>query len=130
MVLKKRVCSRCGHEETETILAHHTFTAGGCDKCGTYLYADDDDYQIYIYVYSSIEDALNDDENKKVLYFSFPASTEISEIDLTSLIRMKSNYTTKTVSYLILDGDTFEQNGDLYSMADLKRDSPIYIVVE
>ena len=129
---KKRVCSRCGHEEIETIPAHHTFIAGGCDKCGAYEHNKEDDYQIMAYVYSSKDDAKKG-ENETVLYFSFPASTEISKISLNSLIHMKSNYTKKTVSYNIIAASAFEEDEtNLYSMKDLDLDNsgPMYIVVE
>lgn len=91
--VKTYTCSN-GETRTETIPAHHTFIAGGCDICGAYKHNKEDDYQIKAYVYSSVEDAKKG-ENETVLYFSFPASTEISKISLNSLIHMKSNYTKK-----------------------------------
>lgn len=121
-------CSRCNEAKIENIPAHHTFIAGGCDKCGAYEHNKEDDYQIKAYVYSSVEDAKKG-ENETVLYFSFPASTEISEISLISLIHMKSNYTTKTVSYVIY-GSEAEKDENLYSMIDLETGSPISIIVE
>ena len=83
------------------------------------------------YVYSSVEDAKNS-ENERVLYFSFPASTEISKISLNSLIHMKSNYTKKTVSYNIIAASVLEEDEkNLYSMKDLDLDNggPMYIVI-
>ena len=38
--VKTYKCSRCNETRTEDSPAHHTFIAGGCDKCGTYQYAD------------------------------------------------------------------------------------------
>ena len=153
---KTRKCSRCGETETVEIdalghdwvlenendnihkctncetTADHTFIAGGCDKCGAYEHNKEDDYQIKAYVYSSVEDAKKG-ENETVLYFSFPASTEISKISLNSLIHMKSNYTKKTVSYNIIAASVLEEDEkNLYSMKDLDLDNggPMYIVVE
>lgn len=126
-------CSRCSHiDETEVI---HNFEAGGCDICGAYEHNKEDDYQIMAYVYSSVEDAKKGEkgENARVLYFSFPASTEISKISLNSLIHRKSNYTKKTVSYNIIAASVLEEDEkNLYSMKDLDLDNggPMYIVVE
>ena len=75
--VKTYKCSRCDETKTENIPAHHTFIAGGCDKCGAYKHNKEDDYQIMAYVYSSVEDAKKDEkgENARVLYFSFPKNT-------------------------------------------------------
>ena len=130
--VKTYKCSHCNETRTEVSPAHHTFIAGGCDKCGAYEHNKEDDYQIKIYVYPSINDGKNN-TNKEVLYFSFPASTEISEINLNSLIHMKSNYTKKTVSYNIIAASVLEEDEkNLYSMKDLDLDNggPMYIVVE
>lgn len=150
---KKRVCSRCGHEEIETIPAHHTFIAGGCDKCGAYEYNEEDDYQIMAYVYSSVEDAKKD-ENKTVLYFSFPNdTTDIPqivignngpEITIDNLIQMKSGYVGRTVKYFgyqinwflqdIEGNQEYHRNTKLLTNLENKdasnNVSPIYIVIE
>ena len=133
--VKTYKCSHCDETKTENSTAHHTFIAGGCDKCGTYEHNKEDDYQIRAYVYSSVDDAKKGEkgENARVLYFSFPASTEISKISLNSLIHMKSNYTKKTVSYIIIAASVLEEDEkNLYSMKDLDLDNggPMYIVVE
>ena len=67
--VKTYKCSRCDETKTENIPAHHTFIAGGCDKCGAYEHNKEDDYQIMAYVYSSVEDAKKDEkgENARVL---------------------------------------------------------------
>lgn len=142
---KKRVCSRCGHEEIETIPAHHTFIAGGCDKCGAYEYNEEDDYQIMAYVYSSVEDAKKG-ENERVLHFSFPNDTtdipQIVTIDgqlcitIDDLIQMKSGYVGKTVRYFNFTSrngllnrieNKREYSGDPELLTNLKQ---IYIVIE
>lgn len=140
---KKRVCSRCGHEETEIIFTHHTFIAGGCDKCGAYEHNKEDDYQIMAYVYSSVKDAQNS-ENERVLYFSFPNNTtgipQIVTIDgylcinIDDLIQMKSGYAGKTVKYFNLTSLQYlledEYQGDPKLLTELKQSSSIYIVIE
>ena len=130
-------CTICGHAETEKVTVSR-FVAGGYDgdipaetenpEEYRYQYKEEDDYQIEIHVYTNIEDHRYG-TNKEVLYFSFSASTEISKISLISLIHMKSNYTTKTVSYLIT-GTVAEKDENLYSMIDLETGSPIPIIVE
>lgn len=107
--VKTYKCSRCDVLRKKDSPAHHTFIAGGCDKCGAYEHNKKDDYQIKAYVYSSVEDAKKG-ENETALYFSFPASTEISKISLNSLIHMKSNYTKKTVSYNIIAASVLEED--------------------
>lgn len=93
-------CSRCNETKTETIPAHHTFIAGGCDKCGAYEHNKEDDYQISLSIYSSEEDT----KPIKTLYFSFEKDSlsDYSEIEidnegaiwveLSSLLQMKPNY--------------------------------------
>lgn len=139
--LGKIICVDCEKviDEQATI---SRFVAGGYDgdipaetenpETYHYQYNKEDDYQIKAYVYSSVEDAKKG-ENETVLYFSFPASTEISKISLNSLIHMKSNYTKKTVSYNIIAASVLEEDEkNLYSMKDLDLDNggPMYIVVE
>ena len=136
-------CSRCDETKTENIPAHHTFIAGGCDKCGAYEHNKEDDYQIMAYVYSSEEDALND-KNERVLYFSFPNdTTDIPQIvtingylyiTINDLIQMKNEYIGKTVKYCSLNGLQYllenKYQGDPGLLTELKQCSPIYIVVE
>lgn len=93
-------CSRCDETKTENIPAHHTFIAGGCDKCGAYEHNKEDDYQISLSIYSSEEDT----KPIKTLYFSFEKDSlsDYSEIEidnegaiwveLSSLLQMKPNY--------------------------------------
>ena len=145
-------CSRCDETKTENIPAHHTFIAGGCDKCGAYEHNKEDDYQIKAYVYSSEEDALND-KNKRVLYFSFPNDTtgipqivigkNGPEINIGDLIQMKSGYAGKTVKYFSFQINWFLQDieekreypSESIPLTDLENkdlsnnNSPIYIVV-
>ena len=120
---KTRKCSHCGETETVEIdalghdwvlnenddthkctncetTAHHTFIAGGCDKCGAYEHNKEDDYQISLSIYSSEEDT----KPIKTLYFSFEKDSlsDYSEIEidnegaiwveLSSLLQMKPNY--------------------------------------
>ena len=150
---KKRVCSRCGHEEIETIPAHHTFIAGGCDKCGAYEHNKEDDYQIMAYVYSSVEDAKKG-ENETVLYFSFSNNTtgipqivigkNGPEITVDDLVQMKNGYVGKTVKYFSFQINWFLQDieekreypsesiplTNLENKDVLNNVSPVYIVIE
>lgn len=160
-------CSRCGGTETVKIdalghdwvlenenddthkctncetTAHHTFIAGGCDKCGAYEHNKEDDYQIKAYVYSSVEDAKKG-ENETVLYFSFSNNTtgipqivigeNSPKITINNLIQMKSGYVGKTVKYFTLNSLQYlledEYHGDPESLTELKQYSSIYIVIE
>ena len=93
-------CSRCDVLRKEDSPAHHTFIAGGCDKCGAYEHNKEDDYQISLSIYSSEEDT----KPIKTLYFSFEKDSlsDYSEIEidnegaiwveLSSLLQMKPNY--------------------------------------
>lgn len=162
-------CSRCGETETVEIdalghdwilekenddthkctncetTAHHTFIAGGCDICGAYEHNKEDDYQIMAYVYSSVEDAKNS-ENERVLYFSFPNNTtdipQIVTINgslyiiINELIQMKNEYIGKTVKYYNFNGyenflerikDKKECPREPIHLTELKL---IYIVIE
>lgn len=145
-------CSRCDETKTENIPAHHTFIAGGCDKCGAYEHNKEDDYQIMAYVYSSVEDAKKG-ENETVLYFSFSNNTtgipQIVTIDgylcisIDDLIQMKNEYIGKTVKYFtssqikLSQIDCFEYLGDPKPLTLLEEKDitntivlPIYIVIE
>lgn len=98
--VKTYKCSRCDETKTENIPAHHTFIAGGCDKCGAYEHNKEDDYQISLSIYSSEEDT----KPIKTLYFSFEKDSlsDYSEIkidnegaiwvELSSLLQMKPEY--------------------------------------
>lgn len=98
--VKTYKCSRCDETKTENIPAHHTFIAGGCDKCGAYEHNKEDDYQISLSIYSSEDDI----KPIKTLYFSFEKDSlsNYSEIEidnegaiwveLSSLLQMKPNY--------------------------------------
>ena len=143
--VKTYKCSRCDETKTENIPAHHTFIAGGCDKCGAYEHNKEDDYQIMAYVYSSVEDAKKG-ENETVLYFSFPNDTtdipQIAkgeygpEITINNLIQMKNEYIGKTVKYYNFNGyenflerikDKKECPREPIHLTELKL---IYIVIE
>lgn len=133
--VKTYKCSRCDETKTENSPAHHTFIAGGCDKCGSYEHNKEDDYQIMAYVYSSVEDAKNG-KNETVLYFSFPNDTTDLCISIDDLIQMKDGYAGKTVKYFnfnspydfleIIDLNV-EYSGATELLTNLKC---IYIVVE
>lgn len=144
--VKTYKCSRCDETKTENIPAHHTFIAGGCDKCGAYEHNKEDDYQIMAYVYSSVEDAKNS-ENERVLYFSFPNDTtgipQIVKgeygpaITTNDLIQMKNEYIGKTVKYFAFEPQDFTTQIDSFyyenwtsKLEELDRNSPVYIVVE
>ena len=154
--VKTYKCNRCDKTKTEDSPKHHTFIAGGCDKCGEFEHNKEDDYQIKAYVYSSVEDAKKDEkgENARALYFSFPNDTtgipQIvkgeygPEITINNLIQMKSEYVRKTVKYFSYQINWFlqdieekkEYNGatklltNLENKDSLNRNLPIYIVIE
>lgn len=141
--VKTYKCSRCDETRTEDNPAHHTFIAGGCDKCGAYKHNKEDDYQIMAYVYSSVEDAKKG-ENETVLYFSFPNDTtgipqivigkNGPEITVDNLVQMKNGYVGKTVKYFTLNSLQYlledEYHGDPEPLTELKQYSSIYIVIE
>ena len=67
------VCHNCGATKVE-----HTFVCGGCDKCGTYEFDGEDDYQLEIEIYNKVSYDLKtcndwfDNKNKvDTVYFSF-----------------------------------------------------------
>ncbi len=148
--VKTYKCSHCNKTRTEDSTAHHTFIAGGCDKPNCplrYQYADEDDYQIMAYVYSSVEDAKSD--NKEVLYFSFPNDTTgipqivtingYPGIDIEDLIQMKNEYIGKTIKYFNPNGyknfleiinSNREYSRDPMTLTELDFYSRIYIVIE
>jgi hypothetical protein len=156
--LGKIVCVDC-EEVIDEQAEISRFVAGGYDgdipaetenpETYRYQYNDEDDYQIMAYVYSSVEDAKNS-ENERVLYFSFPNDTtdipQIVTIDgldgylfitIDDLIQMKNEYIGKTVKYFDFAGysdflnkikyKTEHLREDLILLTSLKR---IYIVVE
>ena len=150
--VKTHKCSHCNKTRTEDSTAHHTFIAGGCDKCGAFEHNETDDYQIMAYVYSSVEDAKSD--NKEVLYFSFPNDTTgipqivpingYLAITIDDLIQMKNEYIGKTVKYFTFQrnwllqfiDEKWEYQGDPNLLTELENKSlgnnvsPLYIVIE
>ena len=152
--VKTYKCSHCDETRTENNPAHHTFIAGGCDKPNCplrYYYANKDDYQIMVYVYSSVKDAKKDEKGKngRVLYFSFPNdTTDIPqivigqngpEIIIDNLIQMKSGYVGKTVKYFdfyshhsLLENidNEWVYPGERIPLKNLDNNSSISIVVE
>ena len=152
--LGKIICVDCEKviDEQATI---SRFVAGGYDgdipakienpETYHYQYNKEDDYQIMAYVYSSVEDAKNS-ENETVLYFSFPNDTkgipQIVTIDgylyisIDDLIQMKNEYIGKTVKYYNFNGyenflerikDKKECPREPIHLTELKL---IYIVIE
>lgn len=150
-----RTCTRCGYSERETVVTSR-FVAGGYDGTiptdvenpETYRYQYNN-YQIYAYVYSSVEDALNN-RNARVLYFSFPNDTTgfsqivtingFLTITIDNLLQMKNGYVGKTVKYFAYDsptlleyignGRTYNSSEEVELLTDLDSNSPIYIVIE
>ena len=152
--LGKIICVDCEKviDEQATI---SRFVAGGYDgdipaetenpETYRYQYNKEDDYQIMAYVYSSVEDAKNS-ENERVLYFSFPNNTtdipQIVTINgslyiiINELIQMKNEYIGKTVKYYNFNGyenflerikDKKECPREPIHLTELKL---IYIVIE
>lgn len=126
---KKRVCSRCGHEETEIIFTHHTFIAGGCDKCGAYKYSET---QVKVYVYTFNEEKeLND---LGILYYSFEETDKTME--LNDLLHLKPEYKDYTVAYCCYqffpnsDSKYILTSNGRYSPWEDKLNSPIGIIIE
>lgn len=90
--VKTHKCSRCDETRIEDITAHHTFIAGGCDKCGTYEYSGT---QVKVYVYTlTKEEELND---LGILYYSFEETDKTME--LNDLLHLKPEYKDYTVAY-------------------------------
>ena len=96
------------------------------------------------YVYSSVEDAKNS-ENERVLYFSFPNNTtDIPQIvtingslciSIDDLIQMKNEYIGKTVKYSNLNGPQHLSDDEYYGTPEpltaLENNGhQIYIVIE
>ena len=142
--VKTYKCSRCNETRTEDITAHHTFIAGGCDKCGAFEHNETNDYQIVAYVYTSLDDAKADNENRETMYFSFPKNVvengyitfvgEDPQITITDFIHLKSKYRTSTVKYFAYTtGDIYKDliwEDDNKFLKDLDQENPIYIVIE
>lgn len=85
-------CSRCDETRTEDNPAHHTFIAGGCDKCGAYKYSET---QVKVYVYTFNEEKeLND---LGILYYSFEETDKT--MNLNDLLHLKPEYKDYTVAY-------------------------------
>lgn len=153
--LGKIVCVDC-EEVIDEQAEISRFVAGGYDgdipaevenpEAFRYQYNKENDYQIIAYVYSSVEDAKKE-ENERVLYFSFPNDTtgipQIVTIDgdlcitIEDLIQMKNEYIGKTVKYFACDQnslnqlDAFEYSGDFnFLTALVNRGLPVYIVIE
>lgn len=152
-----RTCKRCGLTENNTQTeVTSRFVAGGYDgndvptedaETYHYLYKGADDYQISAYVYSSVENAKNS-ENERVLYFSFPNNTKDipqivignngPKITIDRLVQMKNEYVGKTVKYFAYDYNTLLENintsfnypKDSELLKGLDSGSPIYIVIE
>lgn len=105
-------CSRCDVLRKEDSPAHHTFIAGGCDKCGAYKYSET---QVIVYVYTFNEEKeLND---LGILYYSFEETDKT--MNLNDLLHLKPGYTDYTVAY---DSFSFSPNDTLKE--DLKTQDP------
>ncbi len=152
---KTRKCSRCGGIDTVKIdalghdwvlenenddthkctncetTAHHTFIAGGCDKCGAYKYSET---QVKVYVYTFNEEKeLND---LGILYYSFEETDKT--MNYNDLLSLKPTYKDYTVSYCetSFNPSTMKdnlKNGSPYitdEESDLGYESPIGIIIE
>ncbi len=125
-------CSRCDETKTENIPAHHTFIAGGCDKCGAYEYSGT---QVKVYVYTFNEEKeLND---LGILYYSFEETDKT--MNLNDLLHLKPEYKDYTVAYCetsFINPSKMKdnlKNGNPYitdEESDLGYESPIGIIIE
>ena len=122
-------CSRCDETKTENIPAHHTFIAGGCDKCGAYKYSGT---QVKVYVYTFNEEKeLND---LGILYYSFEETDKTME--LNDLLHLKPEYKDYTVAYCCYqffpnsDSKYILTSNGRYSPWEDKLNSPIGIIIE
>lgn len=122
-------CNRCDKTKTENIPAHHTFIAGGCDKCGAYKYSGT---QVKVYVYTFNEEKeLND---LGILYYSFEETDKTME--LNDLLHLKPEYKDYTVAYCCYqffpnsDSKYILTSNGRYSPWEDKLNSPIGIIIE
>lgn len=100
---KRRVCSRCGYEEIETILAHHHVdyeTSGYCETCEEYkfenrftvrVYTSKDEFIADEYTYSGRLSSNNENNNSyDECKFSFESKNPSMTLD--TLIHKKLRY--------------------------------------
>lgn len=125
--VKTYKCSRCNETRTEDSPAHHTFIAGGCDKCGAYEYSGT---QVKVYVYTFTEDKeLND---LGILYYSFEETDKTME--LNNLLHLKPTYKDYTVVYCEYYFNPNKKdnlkNVNPYIPWEDKLNSPIGIIIE
>ena len=125
--VKTYKCSRCNETRTEDSPAHHTFIAGGCDKCGAYEYSGT---QVKVYVYTFTEDKeLND---LGILYYSFEETDKTME--LNNLLHLKPTYKDYTVAYCEYYFNPNKKdnlkNVNPYIPWEDKLNSPIGIIIE
>ena len=125
--VKTYKCSRCNEIRTEDSPAHHTFIAGGCDKCGAYEYSGT---QVKVYVYTFTEDKeLND---LGILYYSFKETDKTME--LNNLLHLKPTYKGYTVAYCEYYFNPNKKdnlkNVNPYIPWEDKLNSPIGIIIE
>lgn len=127
--VKTYKCSRCDETKTENIPAHHTFIAGGCDKCGAFEYSGT---QVKVYVYTFNEEKeLND---LGILYYSFEETNKTME--LNDLLHLKPEYKDYTVAYCCYqffptsDSKYILTNNGRYSPWEDKLNFPIGIIIE
>lgn len=66
--VKTYKCSRCNETRTEESPAHHTFIAGGCDKCGEYQYADGIKFHLYVTTQEKYNETYGNNTNTVRLY--------------------------------------------------------------
>jgi len=145
--LGKIVCVDC-EEVIDEQAEISRFVAGGYDGDipptedeykYRYEHNEEDDYQIMAYVYSSVEDAQDNNNNREVLYFSFPSGTTQIDIGnndtINSLIQLKG-YVGKIVKYWAREidskyiGDSPVYPTESVPLTELVSGSPIYIVIE
>ena len=127
--VKTHKCSHCNKTRTEDSTAHHTFIAGGCDKCGAYEYSETH-VKVYVYTFNE-EKELND---LGILYYSFEETDKTME--LNDLLHLKPEYKDYTVAYCRYQffptsdsKDILTSNGYYIPWED-KLNSPIGIIIE
>ena len=75
-------CSRCNETRIEDSPAHHTFIAGGCDKCGEYQYADGIKFHLNVTTQEKYNETYGNNTNttKTVRRYSFTQNNDTNDI--------------------------------------------------
>lgn len=115
---KRRVCSRCGYEEIETILAHHHVdyeTSGYCETCEEYKFENRFTVRVYTSKDEFIKDistysvglSSNNENNSPYDECKFSFESENPSMTVDTLIHKKLRYLNyNVVGYKVKEQDT------------------------